>query len=208
MNWETFFLVCFGVGLVSTLISFFAGALHLHILTKFHMGHHGHVGGHGTHAHGGHSVNVSHISAFNLPTIMAFLAWFGGVGYMMSHNFGVGLVASLFVSLLGGLFGGAVVYQFLLKFAEHDGSIDPADDDMIGVVGTLDSAIRAGGTGEVVYLRRGSRHTCSARTEDGSPLLQGEEVVVTKFEHGIAYVKRWEEFAGAGSPAAKAQDAQ
>ena len=75
MNWEAFFLVCFGVGLVSTLISFFAGALHLHLPTKFHMGHHGHVGGHGAHGSAGDGVNVAHISAFNLPTIMAFLAW-------------------------------------------------------------------------------------------------------------------------------------
>src|SRR3954469_23894328 len=101
MNWEVFFLVCFGVGLVSTLVSFFAGALHLHLPTKFHMGHHGHIGGHGAHAPG-NGLNVSHISAFNLPTIMAFLAWFGGVGYMMTHNLGFGVVESLVASLAGG----------------------------------------------------------------------------------------------------------
>src|SRR4051812_31063859 len=188
MNWESFFLVCFGVGLVSTLVSFFVGALHLHLPTKFHMGHHGHAG-QGTH------VNVSHISAFNLPTIMAFLAWFGGVGYMMSHNFGAGLIESLFVSVLGGLFGGTIVYQFLVRFAKQDGAIDPADDDMIGVVGTVDSAIRPSGTGEIVYLRRGTRHTCSARAEDGSAIERDSEVVITKFEHGIAYVRHFEEFA-------------
>ena len=202
MNWESFFLICFGVGLVSTLISFFAGALHLHLPTKFHMGHHGHIGGHGTHA-SGHSVNVSHISAFNLPAIMAFLAWFGGVGYMMSHNFGAGLVESLLVSLLGGLFGGTLVYQFLVRFAKQDGAIDPADDEMIGVVGTVDSAIRSGGTGEIVYLRRGTRHTCSARTEDGAAMAQGAEVVITRFEFGIAYVRHWEEFAQVSSSTAK-----
>jgi hypothetical protein len=189
------------VGLVSTLISFFAGALHLHLPTKFHMGHHGHVGSHGSHAPGGDGVNVAHISAFNLPTIMAFLAWFGGVGYMMTHNFGVGLIESLLVSLLGGFFGGTIVYQFLVRFAAQDGAIDPADDEMIGVVGTVDSAIRPGGTGEIVYLRRGTRHTCSARTEDNSPMPQGAEVVITKFEHGIAYVRHFEEFAGVGSAA-------
>jgi membrane protein implicated in regulation of membrane protease activity len=189
MNWETFFLVCFGVGLVSTLVSFFAGALHLHLPTKFHMGHvgHGHAPGTG--------VNVSHISAFNLPTIMAFLAWFGGMGYMMTHNFGLGLTVSMLVSVLAGLFGGAVVYRILLHVSATDAAIDPADDDMIGVVGTVDSVIRNGGTGEVVYLRRGTRHTCNARTEDGSVIEKGAEVVVTKFEHGVAWVRRWEEFA-------------
>jgi len=190
MNWENFFLICFGIGLLSTLVSFVAGALHLHMPTKFHMGH-GQVGHTGT----GHGVNVSHISAFNLPTVMAFLAWFGGMGYMMSHSFGAGLVISLIIALLGGTFGGALVYKFLAYFVAMDGSIDPADDDMIGVVGTVDSAIRPGGTGEMVYLRRGTRHTCSARTEDGSAMPQGSEVVITKFEHGIAYVRHFEEFA-------------
>ena len=199
MNWESFFLICFGIGLLSTLVSFVAGALHLHLPTKFHMGHGGHVG-HGA----GMKMNVSHVSAFNLPTVMAFLAWFGGMGYMMSHNFGAGLALSLLIAVLGGTFGGTLVYKFLAYFIEHDGSIDPADDEMIGVVGTVDSAIRAAGTGEIVYIRRGTRHTCSARTEDGSAIAQGSEVVITKFEHGIAYVRHFEEFAGNSSTAAKA----
>lgn len=192
MNWENFFLICFGIGLLSTLVSVVAGALHLHLPTKFHMGHHGSLG------HGGQSgmrMNISHISAFNLPTVMAFLAWFGGMGYMMSHNFGAGLVVSLFIALLGGAFGGMLVYRFLAYFISQDGGIDPADDEMIGVVGTLDSAIRANGTGEIIYLRRGVRHTCSARTEDGGPMEKDVEVVITRFEHGIAYVRRFEEFA-------------
>lgn len=201
MNWESFFLICFGIGLLSTLVSFAAGALHLHLPTKFHMGHGGHAG------HGGGGVgrmNVSHVSAFNLPTVMAFLAWFGGMGYMMSHNFGAGLAISLFIALLGGTFGGVLVYKFLAYFMEHDGSIDPADDEMIGVVGTVECAIRPGGTGEMVYIRRGSRHICSARTEDSSAIAKGAEVVITRFEHGIAYVRQWEEFAEGSSSAAKA----
>jgi hypothetical protein len=204
MNWESFFLICFGVGLLSTLVSFVAGALHLHLPTKFHMGHHGHIGAHGAHGASAHSVNLSHVSAFNLPTVMAFLAWFGGMGYMMSHSFGAGLVISLVIALLGGTFGGVIVYKFLAYFMAHDGSIDPADDDMIGVVGTVENAIRPGGTGEIIYIRRGTRHTCSARTEDATPITQGAEVVITRFEHGIAYVRHWEEFAQTGSTAVKA----
>lgn len=194
MNWESFFLICFGVGLLSTLVSFAAGALHLHLPTKFHMGHHGHAVGRGGVGRAG-GVDLTHVSAFNLPTVMAFLAWFGGMGYMMSHNFGTGLAVSLLIALLGGTFGGVLVYKFLAYFMAYDGSIDPADDDMIGVVGSLDSAIRRNGTGEIVYLRRGTRHTCSARSEDGADMPKGSEVVITRFEHGIAYVRRWEEFA-------------
>jgi hypothetical protein len=38
------------------------------------------------------------------------------------------------------------------------------------------------------------RKTCAARSEDGSPFAKGEEVLVTKYDRGIAYVQRWEDF--------------
>jgi hypothetical protein len=208
MNLETFFLICFGVGFVFSLVSFFAGGLHLHLPTKFHfnLGHHGHVphahtGGVGHGAHTGVHMDFTQVSPFNVPSIMAFLAWFGGVGYLMEHHLHAGLASSMVVSLLGGMFGGAIVFMFLSKLASYDGSLDPADDEMVGVIGTVDSAIRNGGTGEIVYLVRGIRHACGARTENGSTMPKGEEVVVTRFEHGIAYVRKWEEFADSGSQA-------
>jgi hypothetical protein len=33
-----------------------------------------------------------------------------------------------------------------------------------------------------------------ARTEDGSAIDKGAEVVISRYEKGIAYVKPWEEF--------------
>jgi len=117
MTLENFYLICFGVGLVFTLVSFLAGGLHLHLPTKFHfhVGHHGHVPhAHVPHAHAGsaqHSSNGSgmdfaHVSPFNVPSMMAFLAWFGGVGYLMSHHLGAGFALSVVMSLAGGFVGG------------------------------------------------------------------------------------------------------
>jgi hypothetical protein len=37
---------------------------------------------------------------------------------------------------------------------------------------------------------------CGARAEDGSQILKGTEVVVTRYERGIAYVRPWSEMAG------------
>ena len=34
MNWQAFYLGCFGVGLVLSLVSFLSGALHLHLPVK------------------------------------------------------------------------------------------------------------------------------------------------------------------------------
>jgi hypothetical protein len=36
---------------------------------------------------------------------------------------------------------------------------------------------------------------CAARSEHGEVLAKGEEVVVTRYERGIAYVRRWEDLA-------------
>jgi len=41
-----------------------------------------------------------------------------------------------------------------------------------------------------------SRRTCGARSENGNALEKGAEVMVARYEKGIAYVKRWEEISG------------
>jgi hypothetical protein len=63
------------------------------------------------------------------------------------------------------------------------------------VLGRVSSTIRAGGTGEIIFSQEGTRQTCGARSENGEALAHGTEVVVTRYEHGIAYVRRWEELA-------------
>ena len=42
----------------------------------------------------------------------------------------------------------------------------------------------------------GTRRVCGARSEDGSAIAKGTEVVVTRYEKGIAYVRLWSEMSG------------
>jgi len=42
----------------------------------------------------------------------------------------------------------------------------------------------------------GTRRVCGARSEDGSAITKGTEVVVTRYEKGIAYVRLWSELSG------------
>jgi hypothetical protein len=42
----------------------------------------------------------------------------------------------------------------------------------------------------------GTRRVCGARSEDGSAMMKGAEVVVTRYEKGIAYVRLWSQMAG------------
>ena len=136
-------------------------------------------------------------SWFSLGTLAAFLAWFGGTGYLLSHYYGVWFVLVLGISTLSGLGGASVVFWFLAKvLMKHDVALDPADYDMVGVLGKLSMPIRAGGIGELIYTQEGTRHVAGARAESGAPIPKGAEVVVTRYEKGIAYVRAWDELAG------------
>ena len=67
---------------------------------------------------------------------------------------------------------------------------------MVGVLGKLSMPIRAGGIGELIYTQGGTRRVAGARAESGAPIPKGAEVVVTRYEKGIAYVRAWDEIAG------------
>jgi hypothetical protein len=65
---------------------------------------------------------------------------------------------------------------------------------MVGVLGRVSSTIRPSGTGEMMFSQMGSRRAAAARSESGAEISKGSEVVVTRYERGIAYVRPWEEF--------------
>jgi hypothetical protein len=64
------------------------------------------------------------------------------------------------------------------------------------VLGRVCSSIREGGTGEIIYTQMGTRRVCGARSDDGSAIAKGAEVVATRYEKGIAYVRLWSEISG------------
>jgi membrane protein implicated in regulation of membrane protease activity len=202
MTWADFYLVCFVVGIAFSLVSILGGGSRWH----FHVPHfpHAHVGGPIVHAgHGagiGKAANASHsghVSVFNFVTLTAFLAWFGGTGYLLTRYSSLWFLAGLGFSILSGLVGAAIIFQFLIRvLTSEDENLDPADFEMCGVLGRTSVSIRAGGTGEIIYSQEGTRRTCGARSEDGRGIAKGTEVVVTRYEKGIAYVKLWSELSG------------
>ena len=98
------------------------------------------------------------------------------------------------LAILGGLTGGGIVYLFFAKvLTSDDESMDPADYEMVGVLGRTSLPIREGGTGEIIYSQAGTRRTCGARSDNGVAIARGAEVMVTRYEGGIAYVRLWEE---------------
>jgi hypothetical protein len=185
MNLENFYLICFLVGIAFSILSMFTGRIHLR-LPHVHI----HFGGHVHVARGSPSGGMGLI---NFGTVSAFLAWFGGTGYLLAH-YSIGILIVLGISVASGFGGAAIVFLFLARvLIRNDEVLDPADYDMIGVLGTVSSCIRPSGTGEMIFLQAGVRRAAAARGEDGVIIPSGTEVVVTRYEHGIAYVRPWEE---------------
>ena len=196
MTWANFYLACFALGFIFSLLSFLMGGFRWHI-PHFLGG--GHVHGPHVHVHHGTSGAGSKAEAplLNPVSLAAFLAWFGGVGYLLTRFSAVWFGVGLGIALLSGVTGAGIIYLFLSRvlMSEHE-NLDAADYSMVGVLGHLSVPIREGGTGEIIYSQAGTRQTCGARTEDGSAAAKGSEVVVTRYEKGIAYVRLWTEMAG------------
>ncbi|HXB22022.1 MAG TPA: hypothetical protein VNV88_11605 [Candidatus Solibacter sp.] len=208
MNWELFYLICFVVGFAFSVISFLSGTLHSHVhLPKhLHFGGAGHGAAHGTgHSHGARGgVKGAQFSFFNPMTMAAFLTWFGGAGYLLVHLRHIWIYAGLALASMAGLIAAAIVFWFVAKvLMANERELDPLDYDMIGVLGYVSSTIRRGGTGEMIFAQEGVRKPCAARSENGDPLAKGEEVVVTRYERGVAYVRRWDELAGSAGVSPK-----
>jgi membrane protein implicated in regulation of membrane protease activity len=192
MTWSDFYLLCFFLGFLFSLVSLVSGHVHLH----FHHGSGGHAdGGHG-HAHGGHSHSETKasVSPFNFGTAAAFLAWFGGAGYLATNYYRTWFGAALGIAFVSGTAGASIVFWFLAKvLMNREEHLDPANYEMVGVLGTISGSIRKGGTGEILFSQEGSRRAAAARSDDGTPIGRGVEVVVTRYENGITYVRRWDE---------------
>ncbi|MFZ0535485.1 MAG: hypothetical protein WAM47_01415, partial [Candidatus Sulfotelmatobacter sp.] len=151
----------------------------------------------GVKATAGQAAQQGGVSPFNFVTSTAFLAWFGGTGYLLTRYSGVWIGFGLLASITSGLVGGGIVFLFLSKvLISEDENMDPADYEMVGVLGRICSSIRAGGTGEMIYTQMGTRRVCGARSEDATAIGKGSEVVVTRYEKGIAYVRLWSEMSG------------
>ena len=191
MSWAIFYLVCFLIGVTLSVVSFLGGSLHLpHVHVHVPHAHVPHAGGHVAAGQSGE------MPFFNFATITAFLAWFGGSGYLLTRYSALTVTVIMLVAIVLGLAGATFIFWFVVKFLmKHDRELDPADFDRVGALGRVISPIRAGGTGEILFSMAGTRHTCGARSEDGEALPKDTEIVVTRYEHGIAYVRKWDELA-------------
>src|ERR1700680_5165120 len=159
-DWSDFYLICFAIGFCFSFFSFVFGGSRfgrLH-LPHFHGDSTAHApvaGGHAPVAHGpagSHSpiahqaARGSNVSPFNPPSLAAFLAWFGGTGYLLTRFSSVWVGLGVVLSVISGVVGGGIIFLFLTRVLISDEeNMDPADYEMVGVLGRLCVPIRKGG---------------------------------------------------------------
>lgn len=199
MTANNVYLLCFAFGFFWAVASLLLGSFRFH----------GHVQSLHGHSHAGHAVHHVHGGTrgsfgsklwgefLNMHSVAIFLAWFGGCGFLMTRHSGFGPALVLLVSVLGGLVSALIVVSLFRFLSQKEQVLDPFDYDMTGVLGRVSSAIRTGGTGEILFSRDGARASACARSETGEPIARGVEVVVTRYEKGVAYVRTWDSMTSA-----------
>jgi hypothetical protein len=181
-DWNAMYLTCFGIGLVLSLVAFLAGGLHVHM---------GHLQVHGH----GWLKGRSGVSPLNGFTLVAFLCWFGGTGYLLHHGNILSAGVVLFFAAVSGVAGASLVFWFLAGvLMRGERTLEAADTEIVGVTGRLSGAVPPHGVGEMLYSQNGARRSASVRAEDGEAMERGVEVIVMRYARGVAYVRRWDEF--------------
>lgn len=209
----TIYLICFliGVGFSAiSLISMFGHGLH----------HTGHAGGHAAHgpvhghSHGAHqqgqpqphgqsqNTHNHHIASdfeqattpllmrLNIAALVIFLACFGGAG-LIASLWTPPLVAAP-IALAAGIAGSALINRVIRMFAGRETPLEAVT--ITGTLANVTIPIRDGGIGEVVYAIDGTRRCSGARSVTGRGVDKGEEVVIVRYDKGIAYVSTIDDF--------------
>lgn len=174
---NTFYLTCFTLGFVLSILAAFSGLGRLHF---------GHMHVHAHHAHPHHAGSMSAINGFTLP---AFLCWFGGAGYLLNNYSPLVMLLVILLAAVSGFVGAGILYLFLFKLLlPREQVLSPEDTRMDGVVARVADEIRPGGIGEILFSQTGALRGSAARSENGEAIPRDTEVVVLRYEKGVAYV--------------------
>lgn len=198
----TLFLGAFLVGLAFTLAStalgMVGGAVHGHGVGSF---------GHGP-GLGGSRVGLPGPVAdvLNVPSVVSFLTLFGGTGYLLTRYGTFGLVLVLVTAIAAGLIAAWGMGLVLRRMRQGETFLDSEDYRLPGTVARVATPIGERTLGQIVFTKAGVRRGEAARTVDGRPLARGEEVVIDRFERGVAYVQRWDDYVGTPGPNAAPAD--
>jgi membrane protein implicated in regulation of membrane protease activity len=180
------YAICFGVGLVFTLISAVLG----HVFG----GHDADGGdlGTGGHAEAGFDhAGMPGMSPFSPTTIASFITALGGLGMIFARIEATSPVyISAPLSVLGGLLIAAGVFTLFNAFFHKTQSSSEAHvASLVGHAATVITPLPPNGVGEIAYVQGGSRYSAPARAERGDAIPGGRTVRITRIVGSQFYVE-------------------
>ena len=180
------YLVCFGVGLLFTIVSAFMADV---------FGGHDVGGGHegaGGHAEAGFGVDdMPGFSAVSPTTIASFVTAFGGIGMVLSK---FEKTSSPWVSVPLSALGGFVIAALVLGlfrtvFRRTQASSEARVAKLVGTTANIITPIPANGVGEIAYVSGGTRYTAPARSVSGAEIGNGAVVRIARVVGSQFYVE-------------------
>ena len=190
------YAICFGVGLLFTVLSAFAA----NVFGGHDVGGHG-GGGHATAGHDAHAdlgtaghaeagYNMPGFSAFSPTVIASFITGFGGFGLIFSK---IEATKSPWISaplslLIGFLIAALVLWFFRTVFNKVQSSSESRVGSLLGAQATIITPIQENGVGEIAYVQLGTRYTAPARSEHNRVIRNGQAVRITRIVGSQFYV--------------------
>ncbi len=127
----------------------------------------------------------------NLPAFSALLVAFGAAGYLLDRNSNFSTLVVPVLALISGALGWVGMSILMAKWALRP--ISSAHDEAEEIQGQPAIVIDAisSSAGSIRYGPAHALHDARARSIDGGPLDSGTEVVIDRFENGVAIVENW-----------------
>lgn len=182
---STIYLICFGVGLVFSIVTTTMG----HI---FGGGHGEHLDGSGGHAEAGADASdLPGISALSPMILSCFTTAFGGLGMLLSRIEATRnpLLSAPLALLASFMISGALLFLLRKMIQKTQGSSESKVASLPGSIATIITPIPVNGVGEIAYVQGGTRYTAPAREEQGASVPNGQTVTITRVVGAQFYVK-------------------
>jgi hypothetical protein len=145
----------------------------------------------------GHDLQMGHAAPhgvslatwFSLQFLIYFLAAFGLIGTTLTYASSVTSRLVMLIALVGGAVVGQVAHQSIRALKRSGVGSDPSKDDYLNRIARVTIAIAPPRRGEVaVATRTGERYVPAASKRSDDAFAQGDRVVVTGFNNGVAEV--------------------
>ncbi len=136
----------------------------------------------------------SRLPLLNVSSLLAFLTAFGAAGFILMRFAGWSPLGATLVALVPGVAADVLLALLLGTLLAGETVMRPIDYELQGTVGRVTISIPAGGVGEVVFSKGGTRRSEAARSLGAKAIAYDSEVVIIDYERGTALVQPYEEF--------------